>query len=397
MNSLDVKIAFLQGKVMERVVYVRPPQEANTNTVWRLRKCIYDLADASRYWYLQLKEELVNLGATLLTLDQGIFLWFINEAMIVIMACFVDNVMWGGTDTFNSVIKHLRSTFCIGTENHQVFDYIGIHFEQKSDFIITVNQNSYTETILPIPISKEQRDNPHRSLTKEETTSLRASLGKLNWLAGMTRPEISFEVCQISTRVNNATVADILSVNKVIKFVKSTPSSISIPKLDLKSLSITVFADASFNNLPDGGSQGGYIIFLNNKYNSVVPLSWNSTRLPRVVRSTLAVETLAMSDACDSAIFLSNLTDELAKSPKQTNITVLTDNQSLFEALKTTKAALDHRLRVEISALREMCNNDEITINRVSSENQLSDPLTKRGTSHQKLMQALQSGRLPTR
>ena len=172
----------------------------------------------------------------------------------------------------------------------------------------------------------------------------------------MTRPEISFEVCQINIRVKNATVADILSVNKVIKFVKSTPSSISIPKLDLKSLSITVFADASFNNLPDGGSQGGYIIFLNDKYNSVVPLSWNSTRLRCVARSTLAPETLAMSDACDSAIFLSHLIEELTKSPKQTNITVLTDNQSFFETLKTTKATLDRRLRVEISALREMCN-----------------------------------------
>ena len=35
----------------------------------------------------------------------------------------------------------------------------------------------------------------------------------------MTRPEVSFEVYQISTTVKNATVADILSVNKVIKFV----------------------------------------------------------------------------------------------------------------------------------------------------------------------------------
>ena len=34
----------------------------------------------------------------------------------------------------------------------------------------------------------------------------------------MTRPEVSFEVYQISTTVKNATVADILSVNKVIKF-----------------------------------------------------------------------------------------------------------------------------------------------------------------------------------
>ena len=105
----------------------------------------------------------------------------------------------------------------------------------------------------------------------------------------------------------------------------------------------------------DRGSQGGYIIFLNNKYNSLVPLSWNSTRLWHVAHSTLAAETLAMSDTCDSAIFLSNLTEELTKSSKQTNITVLTDNQSLSEGL------------------------------------------TKRGTSHQKLMQVLQSGCLPTR
>ena len=166
--------------------------------------------------------------------------------------------------------------------------------------------------------------------------------------------------------------------------IKSTRSSISIPKLDLKSLSATVFADAGFNNLPDRGSQGGYIIFLNDKCNSVVPFSWNSTRLRHVARSTLDAETLAMSDAYDSTIFLSNLTEELTKYQNQTNITALTDNQSHLETLKTTKATLDCHLRVEISALREMCNNNEISINRISSENQLSDPLTKKATSHQR-------------
>ena len=67
-------------------------------------------------------------------------------------------------------------------------------------------------------LSVNNRDNPHQNLTKEETTSLRVSLEKLNWLAGMTRPEVSFEVYQISTTVKNATVADILAENKVIKF-----------------------------------------------------------------------------------------------------------------------------------------------------------------------------------
>ena len=92
--------------------------------------------------------------------------------MIDTIVCFVDDVMWGGMDAFSSVIENLRSTFHIGAENCQVFDYTGIHFEQKSNFTITVNPNSYTKTILPIPISKEQRDNPHRNLLKEETTSL---------------------------------------------------------------------------------------------------------------------------------------------------------------------------------------------------------------------------------
>ena len=159
LNSFDVKTTLVHSKVMERVVYVTPPQEANTNTIWRLRKCIYGLAATSRYWYLKLKEELVNLGANPLTLDQGVFLWFSNEAMIDTMVCFVDDVTWGGLDAFNSVIENLRSTFHIGSKNCQVFNYIGIHFEQKSYFTITVNPNSYTKTILPIPISKEQRDN----------------------------------------------------------------------------------------------------------------------------------------------------------------------------------------------------------------------------------------------
>ena len=107
---------------------MRTPQEANTNTIRRLTKYIYGLADASRYWYLKLKEELVSLDATPLTLDQGIFLCFSNETMIGIMACFVDDVMWGGMDAFSSLIEDLRSTFHTGAENHQVFGYIGIHF-----------------------------------------------------------------------------------------------------------------------------------------------------------------------------------------------------------------------------------------------------------------------------
>ena len=60
-------------------VFVCPPKEANTNKIWKLRKCIYGLADASQYWYLEFREELIKLGAKPSQLDQGVFIWSINN------------------------------------------------------------------------------------------------------------------------------------------------------------------------------------------------------------------------------------------------------------------------------------------------------------------------------
>ena len=116
LNSLDVKTAFLQGKLIERTVYVRPPKEAQTNKVWKLRKCVYGLTDASWYWYLKLREELIKLGATPTQLHEGTFIWSKNNKPIGIMACFVD-VLWGGNTEFETIINKLKQAFRIGTEN----------------------------------------------------------------------------------------------------------------------------------------------------------------------------------------------------------------------------------------------------------------------------------------
>ena len=58
----------------EREVYIRPAKEANTDKIWRLQKCVYDLADASRYWYLPVKKESFRLDANISSTDPQIFL-----------------------------------------------------------------------------------------------------------------------------------------------------------------------------------------------------------------------------------------------------------------------------------------------------------------------------------
>lgn len=209
----------------------------------------------------------------------------------------------------------------------------------------------------------------------------------------MSRPEISYYVCEISTHVKNATTADIHTINKVIKLIKTSPSFITIPILDLSSAEIQLFSDASFNNLPDGGSQGGHILFLCDKYRNSLPIAWSSTRTKRVTRSTLAAETLALTDGCDTAYFIANLISSIIPTRK-IPIHVFTDNQSLHDTINTTKPTLDRRLRVEISALREMCDKGEITINWLSKHHQLSDVLTKKGASSSSLLKVLQKGRI---
>ena len=69
------------------------------------------------------------------------------------------------------------------------------------------------------------------SVTDDERTKLRNALGQLNWLARISRPEISFDICEGSTEVKNVTVSDLLGIKKLIKCVKEEKMHIKFPKL----------------------------------------------------------------------------------------------------------------------------------------------------------------------
>ena len=197
----------------------------------------------------------------------------------------------------------------------------------------------------------------------------------------MSRPKISYHLCETSTRVKNTTATDAHTINKVIKHIKNSPSHIKIPKSDLNSLEIQLYSDASFNNLPDRGSQGGHVVFLCHQYQNLVPIAWSSTTIKHVTQSTLVAETLSLVDSCDTAYFIANPVSDLIQVQK-IPIHAFTNNQSL------------RCLRVEISALREMYDKNEITTNWLSKHHQLSNILTKKGAPYHRLIKVLQKGRI---
>ena len=391
-QSIDVKQAFLQGRKLERSVLLRPPPEAATSKLWHLRKCIYGLADAPREFYLRLREELVNLGLTPCSLDQGLFMWYSDGNLGGILICHVDDLLFGGNEQFCNEIMHaLEQRFEIGTRQSSFFAYIGVTMKQLPDSTIVVDQKSFTDSIQQLVIDKKRKS--CEKVTEEERTKFRAAIGQLNWIAGMTRPDLSFDVCQLSSIVKQATIADMMYVNKVIKRAQMEPLSLAVPSLDLSKVEVVAFADASYNNLPEGGSQGGNIIFLTDG-NKSAPLQWSSSRIRRVVRSTLAAESLSASNGCDSSLYLANLVNVVLKRTRTIQVSCYTDNKSLFDSISTTKPTTEQRLRLDISALREMKDKDEVKFSWIKSEDQLSDCLTKKGASTKALREVLGLGSL---
>ena len=119
-----------------------------------------------------------------------------------------------------------------------------------------------------------------------------------------------------------------------------------------------VYTDAQFRNLNDGGSQGSYLIFLvDNDYNCNL-LSWQSKRLKRIPRNSLAAETIAVLEGVDTAIYLTEIFQELTHH--RLPVTVFTDNKSLYDAVKSSKYVQNKRLRIDIAAVTESINHYEI-------------------------------------
>ena len=395
-NSMDIKAAFLQGKPIERELFLRPPKEfRNTGKIWKLKKVVYGLSDASRVWYMRVVDELLRINCTISEFDKALFLWKSNGKTAGILLVHVDDFLWCGSDAFGTeVISKLKATFRISKESEKAFKYLGIELKTCENYL-DVNQKSYTDSIKPIEIERPQSASVHDPVDSIYRKKFRGLVGQLSWAAGISRPDAAFNACSLSTAQANPTYSDIKEANKAVRDIQSACVHIKYPYLDLDSASIVVHSDASYGNLKDGCSQGGHIIFLADQYGNCSPVSWGSKKIKRVVRSTLGAETLSAVDALDSCYLISKLFAEINNLGSCGIQTYLhTDNKSLYDAIGTSNFATDKRLRVDLASLREMNDTEKVNFRWVDSKSQLADVLTKKGANRKRLLDVLNSAHL---
>ena len=131
-------------------------------------------------------------------------------------------------------------------------------------------------------------------------------------------------------------------------------------------------------------------------------LNWHSKRIRRVARSSLAAETLGLSDTVGNGVYrwqwsLFELLPELLfNDPYCIPVEVMSDSKSLYGVLHSKKNVSEKCLRIDTVLLKEFIDNKSVTkIHYVPSQNQLANVLTKRTALSRELLNTLSKGVLP--
>ena len=393
-RHIDVESAFLQGKQLDREVYIRPPLEAETDKLWKLNKCIYGLADAPRMWFTELCETLEKLGMEVCTYDESFLFWRQEGGLLGIMGVHVDDILNGGSIDFHrTIMQPLKEKFTLSMEVEGNFLYTGLEIKQKKN-CIDLSQNEYISELCKIPINRDRVGDNKLPVSKKEYNDLRSVCGQLLWVSSQTRPDMAYQTCVASNSASTATIGDLKQVNKAIDYMQKNRLTLKYPKLDLRDVFMLAFCDAAYANLKDGSSQGAHIVFLISRDGNCCPLAWQSKKIKRLVKSSLSGESWAMIEAVETAELLQKMVMEIT-NVKSIPIICMTDCNSLYNELHTSNTIEDKGLRVPIGGLRRKVKNQDFIVKWIPKELQLADPLTKAGAPNKELREVLATGRLP--
>lgn len=102
-----------------------------------------------------------------------------------------------------------------------------------------------------------------------------------------------------------------------------------------------------------------------------------------------------MADGVDLGFLVASIASEITGKNVLPSIEMRTDSKSLKDHLQTDRVIRDPRVRVDTARLRQMTENNELTIKWVPGSHQLADSLTKKGAPNDQLKKCLSSGLLP--
>eukprot|EP00438_Fugacium_kawagutii_P026412 Skav210812 [mRNA] locus=scaffold2924:156234:161009:- [translate_table: standard] len=420
LQSFDIKAAFLQGEpqsdrvmALDPVPELRKALQMDENQVAKLNKGAYGLVDAPYLWYQALVAELTRLNFTVSPFDPCTFI--LREPpgsdragqVAGILGIHVDDGLGGGNTYFQQQIDKLEKKYPFGSKKTGAFTFTGIDLQQQNDKSIILSQSNYINKIPPIAIESHRKTQSETPVTEQERLALRGLIGSLQYASVNTRPDIASRLSLLQSAINKAKVSDLQEANRLLHETKRHHDvQIVIKPIPIESFRFMAFSDASFASVHKPSSHTGSIIvgthsaILQNHQCPISPIAWGCKKIQRVVTSTLAAESTALSSTLDQLAWLrlywswihnpnttwKNPDVGLQQVPPAITVPTIaeqcdlaiTDCKSLYDLITRTAPPQCSEFRVQLvaRAIKEALS-EGIRLRWVHSGAQLADSLTK--------------------
>ncbi|GJY92756.1 retrovirus-related pol polyprotein from transposon TNT 1-94 [Tanacetum coccineum] len=381
--QMDVKSAFLYGKIDEEVYVSQPPgflDPKYPEKVYKVVKALYGLHQAPRAWYATLSTFLLKNGYRRGTIDKNLFLKKDKHDIIQVQV-YVDDIIFGSTkqswcDEFEELMKSIFQMSSMG----ELTFFLGLQVKQKSDGIF-ISQDKYVADILKkfdfasvktasTPIETQ------KPLVKDEEAAdvdvhlYRSMIGSLMYVTA-SRPDIMFAVCACSRFQVTPKTSHLSAVKRIFRYLKGKPKlGLWYPKdssFDLESYSDSDYAKANL----DRKSTTGGCQFLGRRL-----ITWQCKKQTIVATSTTEAEYVAAASCCGQVLWIQNQMLDYGFNFMNTKIYI--DNQSTICIVKnpvyhskTKHIAIRHHF------IRDAYEKKLIQVLKIHTNDNVADLLTK--------------------
>ncbi|GJZ60017.1 putative ribonuclease H-like domain-containing protein [Tanacetum coccineum] len=269
--QMDVKSAFLYGKIKEEVYVCQPPgfEDPNfTDRVYKVEKALYGLHQAPKAWYETLLTYLLDNRFQRGKIDKTLFIRR-DKSDILLVQVYVDDIIFGSTkkSLCTEFEKIMHKKFQMSSMGELRF-FLGLQVQQKEDEIF-ISQDKYVTEILKkfgfsdVKIASTPMKT-HKPLLKDadgedvDEHLYRSMIGSLMYLTS-SRPDIMFAVCACARYQVNPKISHLHAVKRIFKYLKGQPKlGLWYPKdspFDLVAYTDSDYARASLDRKSTTGAE----------------------------------------------------------------------------------------------------------------------------------------------
>ena len=148
--QMDVKSAFLNGKLEEEVYVAQPPgfeDPKHPDKVFRLNKALYGLKQAPRVWYDTLKEFFMKKGFKPCSLDPTLFTKTYDDELFMCQI-YVDDIIFGYTNQcYSDEFSYMMSEEYQMSMMGELKFLLGLQIRQQYNSIF-ISQEKYLKDVL---------------------------------------------------------------------------------------------------------------------------------------------------------------------------------------------------------------------------------------------------------